>query len=316
MRQYNLTNITSQPPAGPNPNHQQPTTTHPPPIGDCGATDTLIREADMHLLSVVVTGGGGLTVGLPNGAVIRSTGTGQLAVHSNKFPSVPAHIFPDNVLDRSLISIADYCNRGCVATSTATDLFITHNGHMAMHGSKEPKEKLWPLLTDFHVGSTINTAHAAIAHQHNAEFVLFCYAALCSPPVTTLVKALQRGYLRTLPRLPAQMVSAYPPVTMATARGHLDLNRQEQRSTQQPTISTTSSAQQIDVNDGDEDNDGDDDNIISRQDDEPVIKVVEISHTNHSDLTGRFPHTSTKGNSYILVSVYNGYVHLEPMVNR
>ncbi len=98
---------------------------------------------------------------------------------------------------------------------------------------------------------------------------------------------------------------------MATAREHLDLNRQGQRSTQQPTISTTSSAQQIDVNDGDEDNDDDDDNIISRQDDEPVIKVVEISHTNHSHLTGRFPHTSIKGNSYILVSVYNGYVYME-----
>jgi hypothetical protein len=162
VRQCNLSNITSQSPAGPNPNHRQPTA-HPPPIGDCGATDTLIREADVHLLSDAVTGSVGLTVGLPNGAVIRSTGTGQLA-HSNKFPSVPAHIFPDNVLDRSLISVADYCNRGCVATLTATDLFVTHNGRMVMHGSKEPKEKLWPLLTDLHVGSTTNTAHAAIAH--------------------------------------------------------------------------------------------------------------------------------------------------------
>jgi hypothetical protein len=256
VRQCNLSNNTSQPPAGPNPNKHQPPTTHPPPIGDCGGTDTytLIREAIVYLLFDVVTSGEGLTVGLPNGSVIRSTGgTGQLA-HSNKFTTVPVHIFPDNnVLDRSLISIADYCNRGCVATLTATDLFITHNDHVVMHGSKEPTEKLWPLLTDLHVGSTTNTAHAAIAHQHNAEFDLFCHAALCSPPETTLViKALQRGYLRTLPRLTAQMVSANPSVTMATARGHLDLNRQGQRSTQQPTLITTSSAQQIDVNDRDD----------------------------------------------------------------
>ncbi len=65
----------------------------------------------------------------------------------------------------------------------ATDLFITHNDHVVMHGSKEQTEKLWPLLIDLHVGSTTNTTHATIAHQHNAEFVLFCHAALCGPPV-------------------------------------------------------------------------------------------------------------------------------------
>ena len=56
-----------------------------------------------------------------------------------------------------------------------------------------------------------------------ADMVLFYHAALGSPTVSTLKRAISRGYLRKLPQLTLEAVSANPPVTVATAKGHLDL---------------------------------------------------------------------------------------------
>jgi hypothetical protein len=36
----------------------------------------------------------------------------------------------------------------------------------------------------------------------------------------------------------------------------------------------------------------------------------------HSDLAGKFPYISYRGNQYILVSVFHGYIHVEIMPNR
>ena len=45
-------------------------------------------------------------------------------------------------------------------------------------------------------------------------------------------------------------------------------------------------------------------------------KLVTLGNSNHSDATGRFPVVSSQGNQYILVSVFNKYVHLEPLASR
>jgi hypothetical protein len=41
-----------------------------------------------------------------------------------------------------------------------------------------------------------------------------------------------------------------------------------------------------------------------------------IRNTNHSDMTGRYPVRAMSGNEYILVSVYNGYIHMQPLKSR
>jgi hypothetical protein len=44
-----------------------------------------------------------------------------------------------------------------------------------------------------------------------------------------------------------------------------------------------------------------------------TMMPIEQLDINHSDLAGRFPYQSTKGNCYLLVSNYHGYIHLEPI---
>ena len=48
------------------------------------------------------------------------------------------------------------------------------------------------------------------------------------------------------------------------------------------------------------------------------IKTHNVTETMHTDQTGRFPATSTRGNQYImvLVEVDGNYINVEPMKNR
>jgi hypothetical protein len=57
------------------------------------------------------------------------------------------------------------------------------------------------------------------------------HATLGSPPISAMIKAIQRGALRNIPRLTTLIVRQNPPHTRATAMGHLDNTRAHQRST-------------------------------------------------------------------------------------
>ena len=229
-----------------------------------------------------------LDIHLPNGNSISSTQSGILKTHSSLLP-ILAHVFPDHLLQQSLISVADYCNQGCTATLTQNAIQIHHKDILVASGIKEPNAKLWPIQLTDHSGYI----NAAVHHQHDAEFVQFVHASFGSPPISSFLKAIRAGYLGNYPRLTAAMVAKNPPVSMATAKGHLDLIRQGQHSTQ-PISSPPSSSSS-----------------------EPcVVYTLALSEIRHSDLTGSLPFTSRHGCTAILVSVYNGYVYCVAMRGR
>jgi len=105
------------------------------------------------------------------------------------------------------------------------------------------------------------------------------------------------------------MIRQNRPNPIATHIGHLDRNRQGQRSTHPPSSTTTPF-----------DSDEHDVDIFSPSPDDWMqsvfTKLVHLSDSNHSDATGRFPIVSSQGHQYILVSVFNNYVHMESMASR
>jgi hypothetical protein len=156
---------------------------------------------------------------------------------------------------------------------------------------------------------------SVIHHQLNADYVAFFHAAFGSPPITTFISALRKGFLGNLPRLTSKMVMANPPNSLATAKGHLDLTRQGLHSSTHNMSMLDSHEQIKDTNSPD--------TIESDILDQPIhadietyVKLLDMSQTSHSDATGRFPVTSLRGNNYILVSVFNGYIHAEPLQSR
>eukprot|EP01034_Spumella_vulgaris_P021900 gene21900-27977_t len=273
-------------------------------IADCGATDTLVRASQQHKLQNVRPIGG-LSVSLPNGNVITSVATGVLPVPSGSSLVIPAHVFSDSHLDRDLISLADYCTRGCTALLTDEGISISDaTGHIVATAMKVPGARLWPLPLATQSAREPPVVCAVQHHELNADFVAFAHASLGSPTMSTLLNALRRGYLKSYPRLTSTMVAANDPVSIATARGHLDLTRQGQTHARLRLkycpVETT-----------------DEDDFATLASELGLfVRVVNLSSANHSDGTSQFPIQSRRGNNYVLVSVFNGYIHSEAMASR
>ena len=146
------------------------------------------------------------------------------------------------------------------------------------------------------------TANAAHALPSDAKFT---HAALGSPAVSTLTQAVRCGYLQSYPGLTPAILTAYRPNSIVTAKGHLDQQRQGQRSTQAPLV----------IFDTDEPDEPDIDSSPARPAD-AITRANTQSQTLHSDLTGRFPVTSRTGAQYMFVSILDGYSYVEPMSLR
>ena len=293
-------------------------TEKPSIIADSGANVTCYTARDSDKLSDIQNNTDH-TVFMPNSGTITSSGVGIIPVPpESDLRPIKALIFPDSQLQRSLISLADYCNQGCTATLTATNITVTKNNKIVAQGNKEHNAKLWPLIPSPEptCNDPIAEVNHVITHQYNADFVDFWHKTLGSPPVSTLSKAVSMGWLSHIPRLTLRMITQNPPQHIATARGHLNLNRQGQRSTQ--PISTSGNRDTADVHNL-ELEDSSSSNDAPEEDNNVYIKVhdaAEYSTTNHIDLTGRFPVQSRSGNNHMLISVYNKYIHCEPMKNR
>ena len=274
-------------------------------IPDTGSTDILVRQSDSHVL-INVRPHEGLRVKLPNNATMKSTAIGELQLPTM---DVPAYVFPDTVLHQTLLSIPTLVNKGCTAVFTSTDVSLTNGGTLVAYGTKAPTDTLWSIDLASPTSSNITeftpaSANLVISMKTNADFVNFVHASFGSPVASSFLHATQRGYLSNYPRITPNMISSNLPNSIATAKGHLNQTRQGQHSTK-PSASHIPTPIPSAVTP----NNDDDTNIA-------FIKVISISETVHSDLTGRLPCISRKGNQYILFSVLNGYIHLEPMPSK
>ena len=67
----------------------------------------------------------------------------------------------DDVLNTSLLSIAQLCRIGCVATFSAKDVTVTYNNLPVLYGLKSIDDNLWTLPTLPLATASCPAAHAA-----------------------------------------------------------------------------------------------------------------------------------------------------------
>ena len=223
--------------------------------------------------------------------------------------ALSSHVFLDDALNTSLLLIAQLCGMGCVATFNHTTVHVINDNLTVLCSIEVPASNLWTIPLPKHTDQPFAAATHALSTD--AEFVRFTHAALSSPSLSTLAKAVRRGYLHLYPRLTFTILSTYPPLSIATAQGHLDQHRKGQHSTKTPII----------IFDSDSDSDigplsDDTSDTCNSPSNLAYTKIVIISNTLHSDLTGRFPLISTTGAKDIFVSVLDGYIHVETMKTR
>ena len=158
----------------------------------------------------------GISVLLPNHDRIQTTHQAKL-----KLPNLPSaakdvHIFP-SLASGSLMSIGQLCDSGCTATFTNRSAIITRNGKPVITGYRNPTSKLWELTPAAHPsGPAISSANSMIGCPSTAARVRFYHAALFSPALSTLQRAIDAGYLHSIPGLSTSALRRHPPTSDAT----------------------------------------------------------------------------------------------------
>jgi hypothetical protein len=131
--------------------------------------------------------------------------------------------------------------------------------------------------------------------------VHYLQKALFSPTKSALLQAVKDGHLITWPGLTEDAIHKHLKLTPATAMGHMNQRRQNIRSTSKTPIADAPPA----------DTDLGTKNHL-------VYAVLVDQGQLYTDLTGKFPVRSSKGNSYVMVCyVYDcNYVKVIPMKSR
>ena len=311
-----------------------PTIPTQPPLADSGATDSIFRVSDVSLLTHI-TPNGGAQVTYPDGTTVIAIGSGVYKGGDN-IPLIPVKIFEDSDLRQSLIATDAYTRQGLAVIFTDDALrYVTKSSFdnvlpdldVKYMATKKIRDKLWtaPKATT----DIINVQASNIVHNEiDANFTGWWHATLGSPPISSLLGAITRGALRNIPRLTTKIVRRNLPHTMATAMGHLDLTRAHLKSTnpsRRVKANNTNVADTIREQNYDDPTEWIDyderihDNQIYTKygpDDEQSKHDENTARTIHTDATGRYPIRSSKGNEYIMTSVYNGFIYMVPMKNR
>jgi hypothetical protein len=265
-------------------------------------TASLVNDADLLINRKVDHS---MVVEFPNGTTAISLESGTYIPAAGVLP-VPATVFKDSDIQRSLVGLSDFCRDGQEIRLTEYGMDIIKAGEVLLHSEKLSGDKLWsfPRQSQQTLENSQRDIHASsvVRNDIQAGYVKFWSAALGSSADDTLIRALAAGYLGNLPRLTARMVRRHRPNSLATAKGHLDRTRQGIMSTK------PRKKQNITMDNNIEDLDWESDLytcIVHRTDEE-----------NHSDLSGKFPITSIHGNNYMLMSVYKNHIRAVAMKSK
>ena len=166
----------------------------------------------------------------------------------------------------SLIGIRVLCDSGCEVVFTKTNCDVWYKGNIILSGKKDPSTDLWTLPigpkqeqakkinakfnrvtpevkpvcqapkksikvpSDTHEGAT-QVASFTHSIKTRANAVKFAHQSLCNPKISTLLKAVRRGFLDGCPNISEKLINKYLNASPATAKGHMKRPRHGIRST-------------------------------------------------------------------------------------
>ena len=298
-------NVVKHSQTGPPTNHPKNVTgIIPTAFADTGATGHFLA-LDTPGIEAVPTSKP-IQVKMPDDRLISSTHTYDLDLLPLPKSARTAHLFPA-LKDTSLLSIRKLCDAGCHAHFDKDNVIITWRGKVLLKGNTCPHTNLWqvPLQTKpfYHQANKITPTSTA------ANMVKFSHAALFSPAESTLQKALENNLVKNFPGLTVTTLKKYPPQSTATPKGHLDQTRANQQSTK-PKSTTPEEHADIfpeHLNQG-----------ITTQACYTAVVPFEATRQVHTDQTGKFPVTSTRGMKYVFVlyDYDSNSIHPVPIKNR
>jgi hypothetical protein len=243
-----------------------------------------------------------LTVRLRNGVTIESSHTAELNIpHLNAAASIE-NVFP-GMANHSLLSVGQLCNEGYVVTFRDASVTVCDSHKFQiLSGPRDLDTGLWRI----NLKQDNQQIHQPVANnvyelRNTGALFHYLHKALFSPTKSALLQAVKNGHLVTWPGLTENAINKHLKLTPATVMGHMNQRRQN--------ISSNLKAQIADVPTTD----------TSLGTKTPLVYAVLVDQGQlYTDLTGKFPVRSSKGNSYVMVCyVYDcNYVKVIPMKSR
>ena len=260
---------------------------------DSGATSHYFKPTHQNILTNIKPLKNGPNAILPDNTMAKATKQGTIKLHDDlNTNSQEVYIMP-HLKNESLISVGKLCDDNCTVTFTKNKVDIIKNNKTLLEGERNKNDGLWDIQLKPNITPTQNYKINYIVQKEKTKYELAQYLHACafSPAVSTFQKAIKNGHFITWPGISTINFKNILPTTIATEKGHLD---QERKNLQ----STKISKQEIN-----------DDDMFPQQ---SIIKNSEIfgkmfnineigTNKTYADLTGKFPHKSSRGYQYILV---------------
>jgi hypothetical protein len=210
-----------------------------------------------------------------------------------------AHVFP-GMANHSLLSVGQLCDEGYIVTFKQDTVTICDSGNsQIMSLPRHLNTGLWRI----NLRQTNNHKPEPIANnmyelRNTGALVHYLHKSLFSPTKSAMFQAVKDGHLITWTSLKEEAINNHLKLTPATAMGHLNQWRNNIRSTskepidKQPTPDTALGTKT-----------------------HLVYAVVVDQGQLYTNLTGKFPIRSRKGNYYVMVCyIYDcNYVKFIPM---
>jgi len=268
---------------------------------DSGATSHFVPE-EMNLPK---QGTSNKEVYLPDNSKLKASFTTQLPFMQLSSKAREADILPG--LKTPLLSVNKMAEEGYltifhpgeqgVTIHSPKSVSIIAKTPPVLQGCKSKGAKLWTISENNE--STKESVNNVYDLPSINQTVKYLHAAAGFPTKETWLKAINAGNFATWPTITPNNVRRHFPESDETAKGHMKKQRQGVRSTrvlENPEITVPTIAKVKDI----------------------YIKVHNATETIHTDQTGRFPATSSKGNQYImiLVEIDGNFIDAEPMKNK
>jgi hypothetical protein len=226
-----------------------------------------------------------LTVRLPNGATIDSSHTADLDIPVLNTAASKAHVFP-GMAHHSLISVGQLCNEGYTVTfqqDTAT--ICNSDNSKLLSGPRDVTTGLWRINLKQPNKTIPDPIENNVYELRNTGALIhYLHKALFSPTKAAILQAVKDGHLITWPGLTEDAINKHLKLTPATAMGHMNQRLQSIRSTSKASIEKQQSS---------------DTDLGTKT--HLVYAVVADQAQLYTDLPGKFPVQSSKGDSYVML---------------
>jgi hypothetical protein len=199
-----------------------------------------------------------------------------------------------------VLSVGQLCNKGYIVTFRNASVTICDpQEFQILSGARDLDTGLWHInFRKDNQQLQQSVANNVYELRNTGALLHYLHKSLFSPAKSALLQAVKHGHLVTWPGLTEEAIHKHLKLTPATAMGHMNQRSQNIRTTWKTPIEDVPTT---------------DTNLGTKT--HLVYAVLVDQGQLYTDLTGKFPVRSSKGNSYVMVCyVYDcNYVKVLPM---